>query len=105
MKSIYKIIEEQRKLGVNTALCTIVSTKGSTPLKEGAKMLVTEAGVIFGTIGGGNLEKKTIENALLSIAKNSSSIFEHNLLSQHGMCCGGTVNIFIESIMKPNKAM
>lgn len=103
MKSIYKIIEEQRNSGINTALCTIVSTKGSTPLKEGAKMLVTETGVIFGTIGGGNLEKKTIENALFSIEENSSSIFEHNLLSQHGMCCGGTVKIFIEPIMKPNK--
>ena len=64
MELIYHKIAEILKTKQKAALCTIVGTTGSTPLKAGAKMLVLEDGSIFGTIGGGNLEKATIENAL-----------------------------------------
>lgn len=103
MKNIYKIIEEVKASGENSALCVIVSTQGSTPLKSGAKMLITESGKIYGTIGGGNLEKKVIENAKKIITAQQSELFNHNLVQQHGMCCGGTVSIYIEFIMKPEK--
>ena len=103
MVNIFKIIEEEKAKGKPSALCIIVSTKGSTPLKTGAKMLVTQDGKIHGTIGGGNFEKKVIEDALQVIAKNESKHFEHNLIQQHGMCCGGTINVYIDSIMPPEK--
>ncbi len=103
MKNIYeKILEAQRET-VRSALCTIVSTRGSTPRKTGAKMIVYETGKIFGTIGGGNLEKKIIENAQKAIKENNPGIFKHDLQNQHNMCCGGTVEIYIEPIMKKNK--
>lgn len=85
------------------ALCVIVNTKGSTPRKVGAKMLVTQNRRIYGTIGGGDLEKKVIENALLVIDKNEPQLFRHDLLHQHNMCCGGTIDIYIEPVMKKNK--
>ncbi|HNO71386.1 MAG TPA: XdhC family protein, partial [Bacteroidia bacterium] len=50
MKHIYEKISEVQN--ENIALCTIVNTKGSTPRKVGAKMIVYENGSIFGTIGG-----------------------------------------------------
>lgn len=103
MIDLFKIIQEQKRLGIRSALCIIVSTKGSTPLKTGAKMLVTQEGKIYGTIGGGNFEKKVIENALDVIAKNEPRQFEHNLIQQHGMCCGGTVHVYIDTIMPPEK--
>lgn len=103
MVSIYKIIEELKAKGISHALCVIVSTKGSTPLKTGAKMIVTDEGRIYGTIGGGNLEKKVIKDALNAILQNESRVFEHNLFQQHGMCCGGTVSVYIESILPTNK--
>lgn len=96
-------MEEEKAKGIQTALCIIVSTQGSTPLKTGAKMLVTQYGKIYGTIGGGNLEKKVIEDAMDVIRNNESKQFEHHLLQEHGMCCGGTVNVYIESIMPPEK--
>ena len=30
-------------------------------------------------------------------------LFRHDLLHQHNMCCGGTVEIYIEPVMKKNK--
>lgn len=98
--NLYNEIEELRKSRVDAALCTIIHTKGSTPRKVGAKMLVLTDGTIKGTIGGGNLEKDVIKNALIQLKNNEPKVFKHDLLHQHNMCCGGTVEIFIEPIEK-----
>ncbi|HEY4797765.1 MAG TPA: XdhC/CoxI family protein [Bacteroidia bacterium] len=102
MNDIFENISSSRSTH-NIALCTIVSSKGSTPRKVGAKMIVYENGTISGTIGGGELEKSVIKDALVQLKKKEPKIFRHDLLHQHNMCCGGTVEIFIEPIMKKNK--
>lgn len=66
-------------------------------------MLVYTDGSIFGTVGGGDLEKKVIANALGVLKKRESETFKHDLLHQHNMCCGGSVEIYIEPVMKKNK--
>jgi len=43
------------------ALVTIISEEGSTPRMVGAKMLIMLGGEAFGTIGGGELEKRVME--------------------------------------------
>ncbi|PCJ27846.1 MAG: xanthine dehydrogenase [Flavobacteriales bacterium] len=96
-------IETIRKGNKKAVLCIIVQTKGSTPRKVGAKMIVKEDGSILGTIGGGNLEKTVIENGLQQIKKNEAKLYKHDLLHQHSMCCGGSVEIYIEPIQKMNK--
>jgi xanthine dehydrogenase accessory factor len=87
---------------VDVALCVIINTKGSTPREAGAKMLVYADGSIEGTIGGGDLEKKVIANAIETMQNGKPSTFKHDLLHQHNMCCGGSVEIYIEPIMKKN---
>ena len=42
---------------------TLVETVGSTPSDAGTKMLVDETGLIFGTVGGGRVENKSILHA------------------------------------------
>ena len=101
--NLLKEIEGIRNSELRGVLCVIVQTKGSTPRKVGAKMIVKEDGSILGTIGGGNLEKQVIENAIKQIQKNEPKLFKHDLLHQHNMCCGGTVEIYIEPIQKMNK--
>ncbi len=103
LKNIFEKIVEVRKQNKNAALCTIVNTKGSTPRKTGAKMMVYESGDIFGTIGGGELEKAVIKDAQEQMKEGEPNIFRHDLLHQHGMCCGGTVDVYIEPVMKKNK--
>jgi len=103
MDLIYKKILEILDTGELTALCTVVSTKGSTPLKTGAKMIVWENGRIFGTIGGGSLENSTIKDAIQVIKKKSPQLFVHNLKAQHEMCCGGSMEIYIEPLMPSKK--
>lgn len=103
MKNIFEKILSIQKSRRKAALCIVVSTKGSTPRKAGAKMIVYENKEVFGTIGGGNLEKKVIENALQQIKENIPKYFKHDLLHQHNMCCGGTAEIYIEPIMQKKK--
>ena len=84
-------------------VCTVVETSGSTPLKAGAKMLVWNNGTIAGTVGGGNIEKNVISDALLLYDAGKPVLKEYHLLQQQ-MCCGGTMHIFMEP-MKPQKQL
>jgi xanthine dehydrogenase accessory factor len=103
MKDIYYNIIELKKAGTNAMLCTIVQTKGSTPLKAGAKMIVTEEGITYGTVGGGGLEIQTINKALELFISNKSELIHIELLSDEGTSCGGTADIFIEPLMQNHK--
>jgi xanthine dehydrogenase accessory factor len=103
MQDIFQKIAETQRKGIDVALCIIVNTKGSTPRESGAKMLVYPDGKIYGTIGGGDLEKNVIVHALEVLESKVPSVFKHDLLHQHNMCCGGSVEIYIEPIMKKNK--
>ncbi|HET6401675.1 MAG TPA: xanthine dehydrogenase accessory protein XdhC [Candidatus Kapabacteria bacterium] len=91
-------LRERREPG---ALCTIVKTEGSTPLKAGAQMLVQKDGSISGTIGGGALEFAVLDEAAQAIASGESKLFQHRLTLDHNMCCGGTVHVFVEAIPVP----
>lgn len=103
MNHIYSKIIEIENSNTKGALCTIIATKGSAPRKTGSKMIVYQNGKIAGTIGGGALEKEVIEQALSSIKNNTSQIVKHNLVNELAMCCGGTVELFIEPIMNKKK--
>jgi xanthine dehydrogenase accessory factor len=103
LNRLYEKIIQIENSNQKAALCTIVSTQGSSPRKTGAKMLVMVNGTIVGTIGGGALEKKVIAQALESIQNNSPRAVKHNLVADLAMCCGGTVELFIEPIMNRKK--
>jgi len=100
---IFHEINEAREGNERFALCTVVQTRGSTPRKVGAKMIVFRSARIIGSIGGGNLEKKVIENAISQIKEHQPKLYRHDLLHQHNMCCGGSVDIYIEPIVKMKK--
>lgn len=103
MEFIYKKIAEILKEDQRSALCTIVSTKGSAPLHAGSKMIVFETGQIIGTVGGGRLEFAVIQHALEVISEGKGALIHHDLIRDHQMCCGGQVDIYIEPIMKNKK--
>ena len=91
------------RAGQEFAVCTIVHTKGSSPRKTGAKMIVLADGKISGTIGGGELEKRVIADAVEVLQKKSPQLFRYDLLHQLNMCCGGSVDVFIEPVMKKKR--
>ena len=98
MDEIFTKVEEIKRLGKSAALCIVVATTGSTPRKAGSKMLVTETGETFGTIGGGSVEHKMIAAALEIIGQAESKKISLSLEADTGMHCGGTMEIYIEPI-------
>ena len=84
------------------ALCTVVATRGSTPRKTGASMVVladgAELGSIEGTVGGGAVEHEIRREALAAIAETRPRSIELSLTAQLGMCCGGHMTVFIEPL-------
>jgi xanthine dehydrogenase accessory factor len=101
--SIYSKLIEIENSNRKAVLCTITTVGGSAPRKAGAKMLVYQDGSIAGTIGGGSLEKEVIRQALEALKHNSPIVVKHNLVKELGMCCGGTVELFIEPVMNKKK--
>lgn len=100
MENIYQKIIDLQRQNIKAALCTLVSTSGSTPRKSGSKMLVTADGSIFGTIGGGIFEKQTIGQAIKCIRDGESLLFEYILTPKEGMGCGGKATVFIEPLQE-----
>jgi xanthine dehydrogenase accessory factor len=85
---------------------TLVDVVASAPAVAGAKMLVTEAGLHFGTIGGGKLELKALAEAGAMLAARvvsgedgaaGSRFAEWNLQRDVGMTCGGAVRLYFEA--------
>jgi xanthine dehydrogenase accessory factor len=78
---------------------TMVNSRGSAPQDVGARMLVSIDGIEFGTIGGGKVEKQTMQMAiefLNSSEKQSQKMVTWNLQKDIGMTCGGEVSLFFE---------
>ncbi|MCB9094695.1 MAG: xanthine dehydrogenase accessory protein XdhC [Halobacteriovoraceae bacterium] len=102
MYSIENLSNEILKLkkeNKSFSLVTLVNICGSAPQDLGAKMLVDEKGLLWGTVGGGKIENQCIEYAkemLLSsnIAKNQTMTW--NLQKEIGMTCGGEVSFLFE---------
>ena len=78
----------------------MVDANGSIPQEIGTKMLVTAKGLLFGTVGGGKVENKAIEEAkqLLQADKAKTTHFVNWSLSRDvGMTCGGSVKLYFET--------
>lgn len=95
-------IEELARLrdaGRPCAMVVVTAVEGSAPREAGARMLVADGRLAWGTIGGGNLEKLAIEHAtaLLREARAASETRHYPLGETAGQCCGGRVTLFFET--------
>jgi xanthine dehydrogenase accessory factor len=81
------------------AMISVLASEGSAPRGAGARMIVTAAGQ-QGTIGGGQLEFRAIEQAraILSLPPGSWRVQDYPLGPLLGQCCGGRVRLLIEHV-------
>jgi xanthine dehydrogenase accessory factor len=86
------------------ALVVVTEVKGSGPRESGARMVVAMGArsrpeLVFGTIGGGNLEHLAIERCgeLLAKGRSVSESTAYPLSEKAGQCCGGEVTLFFET--------
>lgn len=86
--------------GTPAALATIVTSKGSTPRKAGARMLIFRDGQTRGTIGGGCAEAEVRLAALDVIDRGNPKMhtvsLSADIAAMEGMACGGMLEVFVE---------
>jgi xanthine dehydrogenase accessory factor len=103
-KSIYEAIAELEKNNESAALCTVVKSEGSTPRHVGSKMLVYPDGKFIGTVGGGDMEHRVLDEAGMAISNGQARILSYSMVDpargDPGVC-GGTVEVFVEPILPP----
>ncbi len=86
-----------RAEGRRFVLLTVVESRGFTPQKAGAHMLLAADGETVGTIGGGAIEHEALREgrALLESGEVARTVKKH-LTQELGMCCGGEMVVYLE---------
>lgn len=94
--------------GRTCALATVVATKGSTPRKVGARLVMDPELGLTGTVGGGCGEAEVIEVAGRVLDSGCPERVQVDLtedfLSWSPAVCGGVMDIFIEAIHAPGRS-
>ncbi len=89
--------------GAPAAVATVARRRGSLPMASDAKMLVTAAGLRWGTVGGGCVEADVARQALATIDTGYPALVRHtlnaDLAGDLGLSCGGTVEMFVEPVV------
>jgi len=98
-------LQKAEKEGTPVALCIVIETVGAVPRHAGSKMLVYGNGRTSGSVGGGELETRTIQAALESLKDGKTKMLEYSLAAESpdstGVC-GGDVKVYIEpQVTKP----
>ncbi len=92
-------IQEQQE---TAALCMIVRASGSTPRGTGSKMLVFPDGTFSGTIGGGEMEHRVVQEALEALKEGLPRMVSYSMADpQRGDpgVCGGQLEVYVEPIL------
>jgi xanthine dehydrogenase accessory factor len=99
---IYQAILQAVSEGRSCALATVVATRGSTPRKNGAKMLIEPGRGLVGTVGGGCGEAEVIHAAERVLASGAPEMVQVDLtddpMAWTGSVCGGLLQVFVEPI-------
>jgi len=90
--------------GRSVVLATVIATTRSVPRHTGAKMLIVDDGRQIGSIGGGEMESRVLEEAAGCLADRNPRILDYQLLDPNAGdpgVCGGEVTIYLEPHMPP----
>ena len=94
--------------GKPAVLCTLVEKVGSGPRDAGAKMLVDPDGEALGTIGGGDVERRLVAEALEALRDERPRVLAFAMgVEPSGDTvavdskCGGEVKVFLD-VIKPD---
>ena len=110
MKDVFKETKKLLGQGQQAVLATVVKTKGSTPQKPGAKLLVRQDGSGVGTLGGGCVEGDiwfAAQQLLKNVGPSQFREYQLNedLAAEEGLVCGGSMYFMIDPIYEPDEVL
>jgi len=103
------LAKEKLSKGLKVAAVVVVKKEGSGPRDVGSKMLVSEGGEVYGTLGGGFFERHVVEEALKALAEGKPRVVKYSFTGRPvegavdtGLICGGVLEVFID-VLKPTQ--
>jgi xanthine dehydrogenase accessory factor len=100
---VIKLLNEAIAGGKPVVLCTVVNTKGAVPRHAGAKMLVYADGSFDGTVGGGEVENRVLNEAMASFKDGKTRFLSYDMIDPErgdAGICGGIVTVFVEPFLR-----
>ena len=102
MRELIRTLVQSLAEGRDALHCQVVETRGSTPQKAGARMLVLDDGGQVGTLGGGCVESEVKQKAMRLRGRPETErhdfILDHDYAWADGLICGGRMVILAESL-------
>lgn len=102
MRVMLEQLRDALRQGEERIFCQVIETRGSTPQKAGAVMVVDPLGGQLGTLGGGCVEAEVKQKAIRRIGETGAEL--HDFLLDHdyawadGLICGGRMVILTEAL-------
>jgi xanthine dehydrogenase accessory factor len=105
MREVLRRLTGALERGREQVICQVVETRGSTPQKAGALMVVDPGGGQLGTLGGGCVEAEVKQRAIARIGESGAEvhafILDHDYAWADGLICGGKMVILNEAVRGP----
>ena len=102
MREILRMLTDSIEAGRDVVLCALVETRGSTPQKAGAWMLVFPDGTQCGTLGGGCVEAEVKQRAIGSLQAGQPELLTFHLDDNYGwddgLICGGRMRVLADPL-------
>src|SRR4051812_30095283 len=102
MRVLLKDLTDALGRGETRIVCQVVETRGSTPQKAGAYMVLDPDGGQRGTLGGGCVEGEAKARAGRRLgmegAEFQTFVLDHDYAWADGLICGGKMVISTEAV-------
>src|SRR2546423_1711190 len=102
MNEVFAELKQALGGGQPVVLAPVAATRGSTPRRAGARMLVRADGSFCGTIGGGCGESEVIYEALEAHKDGRPRLVQVDLtnpIDGDDKICGGVMDVFVEPLL------
>ncbi|MGI8485958.1 MAG: XdhC family protein [Thermomicrobiales bacterium] len=95
-------IDAWRAEGKEVAVATVISVEGSAPRPIGARLAVTAAGQMAGSVSGGCVENAVVIEAQDVLKTGVPRVLRYGITDEMawdvGLACGGTIEVFVEPV-------
>lgn len=106
--NIHRAAIEALERGETVCLATVVRVRGSAPRHTSSRMLIWPDGKTLGTIGGGTLEYRAVEDARAALAEGRAALKNYVFDTRGGPesvgLCGGAVDVHLE-VFRPDPTL
>lgn len=109
MRELLRHVIETLASGGDCVLCSLVETRGSTPQKPGATMVVFPDGRQAGTLGGGCVEAEVKQQAVRALDAGGPQLLTFHLDDNYGwddgLICGGRMTVVAQPCLRGDQAV